>query len=697
MFGAGSTGPNVLKDGKDSMKKATLKGRLLFTLVLLPLSVSADPQWGVKVDPVVIIPFDNPSGLVQGGKSVDLYSVGYGLGVTANMNLAGFFSPFVNFDINNIPLNGVSGSSLVSEQFGGGLSVFAYPLPRLVTSVGLGGGAGLTSFTSSNSGSAESGLATYWKAVTEFGYRFAPGFNVSGLAGYTQTLGSKSAIFKGFDAGVRLDIGLDMFGGGESTVDLNVTKQDILFPITYYKSAQVPLGSVRLVNNDAAELRDIKVTFTAGGYTARAAECGRYDILLHGDHLDVPLYAAFNDKVLGFTESTKIQGEIKVEYRILDASKTATKAVTVVFNSRNSASWADARMVGAFISPQDPVMLELSKYVAGLVRVRAIPEIDKSLQYGMGIFEGLRVYGLVWNADPSAPYSQVRNDMSRLAYVQYPAQTLSFKSGDSDALALTVAEALESIAVPAAIAAFPDDVIVAFPLDMGESQAKATFSNQKNFIFDSGTVWVPLRASLIRDGFLRAWEAGAELWYSTPEESRPALIRVEDAWKEFTPVPIASDLAVTKPAEDAVDQAFDTVLGRFASAEVEPKINRIMASVNGEVTGTQANSMGVVYAQYGFYDKAKEQFEKAVSLGYNQAVINLANIAFLKKDFEEAAKGFEEALESRPDNKNVLLGLARARYELGDYDAANTLFLKVKTIDPALAERYSYLAAKVGG
>jgi tetratricopeptide (TPR) repeat protein len=676
-------------------KRAALKTRLLFMLSLLPGAASADPQWGVKVDPVIVIPFDNPSGLQQGGKSVDLYSTGFGVSVTANMNLEGFLSPFVSFDFSNVPLNGVTGSALVSEQFGGGVALFTYPLPRVVTSLGLGGGVGLTNFNGT-AGSEVGGMAPYWKAVSEVGYRVAPGFNISGIAGYTQTLGSQTAIFKGFTAGLRFDLGLDLLGGGE-TVGVNVVKQDVLFPITYYKNAQTAIAVVRLVNNDAAELRDLKVTFSAGTYTARAADCGQYPVLLHGDHIDVPVYAAFNDKVLGFTESTKIQGEVRVEYRILDARKTAAKAVTVVFNSRNAASWSDSRVVGAFISPQDPVMLELSKYIAGLVRVRAIPEIDKSLQYGMGVFEGLRVYGLVWNADPSAPYAAVRQDTTKMAYIQYPAQTLSYKSGDSDALALTVAEALESIAVPAAIATFPDDVIVAFPLDMGESQARATFANTKNFIFDSGTVWVPLRASLIRDGFLRAWEAGAELWRSVPADKRPPLVRVDDAWKEFTPVPLASDFKPAKPSEDTINQAFDSVLSRFAQAEVEPKIARIMANVTGDITGPQANSLGVVYAQYGFYDKAKEQFEKAVVLGYGQAVINLANIAFLKKDFQEAARGFEQALTDRPDNKNILLGLARSRYELGDYDSANSLFLKVKTIDPALAERYSYLAAKVGG
>ena len=146
------------------------------------------------------------------------------------------------------------------------------------------------------------------------------------------------------------------------------------------------------------------MSFAAGGYTSREASCGQYPLLLRGKSVEVPIYANFNDKVLGFSETTKIQGDVMVEYRILDAQRKASKAISLVFNNRNAATWADDRVVGAFISPQDPVMLEISKYVAGLVRVRSRPEIDKFLQYGMGMFEGLRVYGVAWTADPNMPY-----------------------------------------------------------------------------------------------------------------------------------------------------------------------------------------------------------------------------------------------------------------------------------------------------
>ena len=664
---------------------------MLGALVAFPLG--ADPQFALRVDPVLVIPYGNPSGLVKDGQDLDLYSTGYGVDVIGDATFFGFLSPFVSVSANSIPLNGVTGSSLSTQQLGLGVSGRLFPIPRVITTAGFNFGLANTSLADSTKGSTVSGTASFWKVTSEAGYRFTPDFSLSGLLGYMEILGTARPIFKGFTAGLRLNIGLDQFTGGNAGVSLDVVDQKRLFPITYYKSDRIPIASVRVLNTDAAEIRNVRVTFSAGNYTSRPAVCGEFPILQHGESVVVPVYANFNDKVLGFTETTKVQGELRVDYQILDAHTNVTKAVTVEFHNRNSATWEDPKVAGAFVSPQDPTMLELSKYIAGLVRVHTIPEIDKSLQYGMGIFEGLRVYGLVWAPDPALPYSQASRDPRQVSYIQFPSQTLSYKSGDSDALALALAEALESVAVPAAIVPLPEDVLVAFPLEMTERQARASFSNVDLLVFDSGTVWVPLRVSLIRDGFLRAWQAGAELWKAHPGAP---FVKVEEAWKDFSAIPVTvADFNPVKPSEEAVTKGFGTVLQRFAQAESEPKLQRILAGITGEPTGSQHNSLGIVYAQYGFYEKAKEQFQKAVDANYTQATINLANVAFLEKDYATAADGFEKARQSNPTNKNVLLGLARARYELGDYAATNELYLKVKALDPVLAERFSYLSAQI--
>jgi tetratricopeptide (TPR) repeat protein len=655
------------------------------------MRAEAMPLVSLRVSPEAWIPYGN----YANGSGMEDFSIGGGVDLNADMSFFGFMSPFLETGYNFIPLANVSGSNLTFVQGGGGLSLFAYPIPRLMAR--LGGSGGLAYAATTGAGA---GFAMYWKTKAEFGYRFTPDFSILANAGYSRLLGTQSPIFTGISAGLVINIGLDKLGGGSSGVATSVKKQETVFPIVYYKSDKAPIAYLELTNEESAEIRDVKVSFSAGTYTARDAPCGQYPLLLRGKTVEVPIYANFDDKVLGFSETTKIQGNIQVAYKILDSQRSAAKALTVVFDNRNAATWADDRVVGAFVSPQDPSMLELSKYLAGLVRVHSKTEIDKFIQYGMGLFEGLRVYGVVCTPDPNMPYVEAHKDPSKLAYIQYPYQTLSYKSGDSDSVAICMAEALESVAVPSAIVDLPEDVLVAFPLAMGEAQARTTYSNLNDFIFDSGKVWVPLRASMIRDGFLRAWQSGAELWYSYANGSgpQPKLVRIEDAWKEFQPIALADvDFVPVKPDEDAFNLAFANALGRFVTAEVEPRVKRLLGEMKDGGTGRQLNGLGIVYAQYGLYVDARAQFEKAVALDYAPALVNLANISFLLKDFPASASDFQKVLALQPGNKIALIGLARARYELNAYDEADRLYSQVKALDPALASQYAYLSSTVNG
>jgi tetratricopeptide (TPR) repeat protein len=667
---------------------------IAIVLAALPLAGFCAPQVDLRLSPELWIPAGNYTSSTGGDPNLELYSLGYGLDLTGDLSLYGFLSPYLELSGAILPFNNVA-TSLSFAQGGAGLSVYGYPIPRLMLRAGGSAGMSYVSAPKTSLSDAVAGTAPYWRAKAEVGYRFSPTFSILADAGYAQILGTQASIYNGVSAGLVFNIGLDSLGGGAAGVATAVDDQRTIFPIAYYKSEKEPIAYLELTNGESAEIRDVKVSFGAGTYTSRDAECGSFPIIRRGGTVKVPIYASFNDKVLGFSERTKIQGDIKIEYRILDAAKSARAVVAVMFNNRNAATWADDRVAGAFVSPQDPAMLELSKYIAGLVRVHARPEIDKFLQYGMGLFEGLRVYGIVWTADPSLPYTEARKDKSRLAYVQYPYQTLSYKSGDSDAVALTMAEALESVAVPAAIAAFDEDMIVAFPLDMSAAKARTSFANVANFIFAGDKAWVPLRASMIRDGFLRAWMAGAQLWRDHAAE-KPELVVIEDAWKEYQPIALADvDFNPSKPSEDAVNLAFENVLGRFVTAEVEPRSRRLLSDMQGGGTGRQRNALGILYAQYGLYDQAKAEFEKAVGQGYAPAQVNLANVSFLLKDFETAAAYFEKALEGQPNNKAALIGLARTRYELDNFAEADDLFARVKAIDPGLADQYAYLASKV--
>jgi len=674
--------------GFKGLARATIS---LAMLAALRFFAAGAPQLSARISPELWIPAGN---YAQSDPSLELFSVGYGATLAGDMSLLGFLSPYAEISAASVPYNN-SSYSLTFWQLGGGLSCFVYPMPRLMARAGFGGGISHVSAPKTDLAEAIKGLAPYWKAKAEFGYRFSPTFSLLAECGYTTIIGSESSVYRGLSTGVLANIALDRLGGGTSGLAMSVSRQSPLFPITYYKSEKVPIGYLKLTNGESAEIRNVSVRFSAGAYTSRAADCGSFPLVRRGASVEMPLYANFNDKVLGFSELTKVQGEIRVDYRILDSSRESQSAVTLSFNNRNASTWRDARVVGAFISPQDPSMLEISKYVAGLVRVHSRPELDKNIQYGMGLYEGFRVYGVTWSADPTLPYAAARQDPASIAYIQYPYQTLSYKSGDSDSLAILVAEALESVAIPAAIVPLPEQVLVAFPLDMPASRARSTFSNPDDLIYRGDRAWVPLAVSLMRDGFLRSWKGGAELWRAHSGDN-PQFVEVEDAWKEFLPLSLADvDFRPIRPSETAINAAFDNVVSRFVTAEVGPKAKRIAEGIQGAGTGRQWNSLGILYAQYGLYEEANANFGKAVAMDYGPAVVNYANVCFLLKDYASASTYFRRALDSQPENKTALLGLARSRYELDDYSGADALFAKLKAVDPALADQYAYLQSKV--
>ncbi len=662
-----------------------------FLLSLAVAETGHAADMGLRISPELCIPFGNSVDV--NGKQVEAYAVGGGMNLTAHLAIYGIFSPFLEAGVTYNKVNG-SSTGLILGSGGAGFSFFYYPTARLVTRVGASAG-----FAAISVGS-QSGYGAYWKTGAELGYRFTPGLNVLSGLSYAQYLGSDAPIYKGLGVSLTVDIGLGLLSDRGAGIVLEGEQANQIYPILYYKYAKEPITVITLTNREQVEIRDVRISYQAGAFTSRSMPCASFPVIQRGASVRFPIYAAFNEKVLSFTESTKVQSEVLVKYNILDSSTELSKAISIRFDDRNAITWKDPAMLAAYVAPNDPSMLEFSKFVAGLVRLSIRPEIDKNMQYALGLFEALRIYGLVWSKDPATPYASFHLDSSKTDYIQYPYQTLAYKSGDSDEIAVAYAEALESVAVPSAILPLSEDVLVAFPLEISEAEAKTSFSNLGDFAFQDGKAWVPLQASLMREGFLRAWQGGARLWReaqgASPSGKAAKLITISESWKTFSPItPPDVDFKPSKPGEEQVKLAFENALERYITREITPKVERMKAGMTGTGTGKQRNSLGILYAQYGLLDKARVEFQGAVETGYAPAVINLANVAFLLKDYETAARFFEAALKTSPNNKAALIGLARARYELDAFAEADDLFARAKAIDPALAERYAYLSSLV--
>lgn len=92
--------------------------------------------------------------------------------------------------------------------------------------------------------------------------------------------------------------------------------------------------------------------------------------------------------------------------------------------------------------------------------------------------------------------------------------------------------------------------------------------------------------------------------------------------------------------------------------------------------------------------KAEAEFKKVVAeKDYLPALVNIGNINYLEEDYPEALDFYTRAEQVRPNNPTVLLGIARASHQLEDYNAASDRYAKLKTVDPALAEKFSYLGS----
>lgn len=619
------------------------------------------------------------------------FGVGGGAGISLDWEFMGMFAPYLGLDA---MFMGMKNDSVLSLSSGGaGVSAFMYPVPRLKLALSAGGGAYVGSYESLAGNILTGNL--FWRAGAELGYRVRPSMTLSAMASYLDYRRQADSFWTGLS--LALTVNLSLSGSGLGNVTLQDSASAPVFPTVAADYAKRPFGSVTIRNGESAEIRNVEVWFSSAGYTSSPILCASFPYLGKGKSAQAPLTANFGEAVLGITEALKVRGEVSVRYELLGEKRASSGEITISFQHRNAITWTDPRILASFASPNDPAVLDLSKFVAGVVRSRTRTELDSNLQYALGLFEGIRLGGTAWVADPQTPYARMKASPDSVDYVQYPYQTLAYRSGDSDDLAVLYAAALESVGVPAALVPLDGEVLVAFKMSRDESTTRGTFSEASDFIFIDGEAWAPVRVTLLREGFLRAWTEGAAAMRSAGAGQR--FFRLADAWRLFAPIGLPGVAsAAKKPSEEAVAVVFENAVNLVVAKEVGPRVERMRSGFGaGGPTGRQYNSLGILYARYGLYEEAREAFQSAASLSYAGAFVNLGNVAFLLGDYPVAETWFRKASSLTPDDPAVIIGLARTMYELDRYEEADALFKRAILLMPDLASRYGYLSASIGG
>lgn len=616
----------------------------------------------LKITPSVMLPF-----LSGGEKKYD--TIGGGGFIDPGITFFDLLNvgPEIGFMVlpkyNSKALDGENDPNVIFVPLGLQAGAFVYPLSRLEVAAGIAGGVA-GSFTNDRSH-----YAPWYRAYADVNFRIntkiSAGLDLSWLNIQNNSwFGNPGAA--GLTAGLVVNI---KFSTEKATgmVDASVECDENVFPLIYTIYKSNPIGTVTISNNESAEIRNVKVKFRAEGYTASEFECGEIKMLKKHKSEQVPFYADFSDKILRFSEAGKVSGEIVIDYELLGDKRTSVVPVTISVYNRNSMRWVDSSILASYVSTNSQEVLELSKYFVGVARNHFRTGLNKNMQFSMYVYEGIRSLGIVCEEKSDTPYTSTHLDFTQLDYIQYPYQTLSYRSGDKDDLGILFMSMLESVGIGAAYIPLQDDFIVAIELGDNERALLNLFNNTDNLLVVYDKIWLPVSMTVIEKDFSESWKRGVQKINEALEADEDVeFIVLSDAWQTYPPSGFSSEDVKSKiPSEKDLVKAGENAIAKYITQEFGPQIAAVQAQIKAEgVSIALYNRLGLLYVRAGLYDNAVSVYEVSAKMGSVPAMNNLGNILSLQKKWKKAKEWYEKVLTVDPNNETARKNIIKIETEL---------------------------------
>ncbi len=513
--------------------------------------------------------------------------------------------------------------------------------------------------------------APWYKAFADVAFRLTPNWTLGAETSwmdfqYDTYWGEPGAA--GIKVGISLRYKFDTEKSSQKIIG-TVNQEDNVFPLMYTLYKDIPFATIKLKNEETAEIRNVKVTFRAGKYTGSELECGSIGIVKKHKTAEVPLSADFSKEILNFTEEGKIPGELVVDYELLGQKRTSISQIIIPVYNRNQIRWADPNALAAFISPTAPEILEYSKVLVGLARSHQRSGLNRNLQYAIYIYEGMRLSGINHKEDENTPYKTMHTDYESIDYIQYPYQTMMYKAGDCDDLGILFMSLLQSTGIDAAFIPTPNDFIVALNLKL-ESSKVASFFDGKDRVLDiNDEIWVPVSMSMIKEGFMNSWYKAVEELNEMQENGEQIdFYNINEAWQTYPSVGFSGgeDINIL-PLESSLVTSAETNIARYITAEFGPQIAALQEQMKQQgVSVKLLNKLGMLYLRAGMYSSSITIYERSANMGSTTAMVNLGNIASIQKRFDDAKMWFEKVLSINPNNKAARTNLDRIQREFDE-------------------------------
>jgi tetratricopeptide (TPR) repeat protein len=470
---------------------------------------------------------------------------------------------------------------------------------------------------------------------------------------------------------------------------------DTVFPVFYKYYDNSPIGTASLINSGGKSISEIAVRILVPRFMDVPKTQTVPGNLEPGARATIDLYALLNDEVLKVTEGTKVAARIDVSYTVDGKDRQFSLDQSLDIADRNAMTWDDDRKVASFVTAKDSAVLTLARNVSSVVRSSAFDSINLNLRSAVAMAETLALYGMSYVIDPSTPYAELADKPQAVDFLQFPRHTLEYRAGDCDDLSILFAALMEAVGIPAAFVTIPGHIYVAFSAGISPEEAQKTFSRADEIIVKDNTVWVPVEITILKEGFVQAWQIGAKQWREHAVRDQAQLYPLAEAWKKYPAVGLPdAETRLAFPAAADIATAYRTQLTRFIDREIFTQVSRIQTQIaESKNDPRHINRLGVLYASYGLNDRAREQFQK-ISSGnrpYAPALVNLGHLHFLTKEHPKALEYYEQAQQLSQESPALLLALARTNHELENYGLVARSYNRLKELDPALAGRFAYL------
>lgn len=544
---------------------------------------------------------------------------------------------------------------------------------------------------------------------------FNVGISVRAGAHYRHTIGGATTGLNRYDGlswqvggGVSFRLGSDpdREHGSIRAIEFGEPRIEPLFAAMQSYYAAEPVGTVTVTNVEDEAVTDLEVSFFQSGYMDAPTVATTIDRLEPGEERTVEFRATFNDTVFDVEGVKPLTGTILVQYRYAGSAVDQERAVGYELYDKTSITWDDDRKMGAFITPADSSIRSYTSSVRLALRDLDLPGLSPELQFAMQAYHALAERGMLYQPDPTAPFTEMQENTYLVDSVSLPRDTINRITGDCDDLTALYNTVLETRGVETAFVTTPGHIYSAVNLKVSPRDYASVHPDRDMTLVFEDEIWILVEITLIgREGFLRAWKTGMDEYRRYDDEPQERnFVPTRQAQETFRPVGLTTadrEVLVEDP-QDLVE-SFLSDRDQLAQTILAPLRER----AEERNRGSYWNRYGIAAAELHQFEAAETAFRAAADApGGNElaAQVNIGTMYFLRRRYEDALRAFEAAVQTAAPETTaprtrvtLLLNLSRTYHALEAFEQAAQAFEQAAAIDPQQAAEYEFLATPTTG